>query len=239
MRLALLCATALISTPLSAATFIIKDTVDPVNGLVSIYNFSDANGLPYDPVRLFLADNSKMKVSLSINNGVIAEAYSYFPVLYAYDDYDFYDGYHVNSGEDYHFDELCRYNSGDVDGCHSLNMFDPTDPYGPPQLTSGFQVGTQTLSYTIFRPHSYDHCTPLSVGICSEFWDIGNEYDFTIFSHKPVSYTLKFTSLGKVAVPEPASWAMMIAGFGLVGRAMRKKRADRNKARVLTDFKLA
>ena len=27
------------------------------------------------------------------------------------------------------------------------------------------------------------------------------------------------------AVPEPASWAMMIAGFGLVGAAMRRREA--------------
>jgi len=26
------------------------------------------------------------------------------------------------------------------------------------------------------------------------------------------------------AVPEPASWAMMVAGFGLVGGAMRRRR---------------
>ena len=32
------------------------------------------------------------------------------------------------------------------------------------------------------------------------------------------------TSVGTGGVPEPASWALMIAGFGLVGGAMRKRR---------------
>jgi len=36
------------------------------------------------------------------------------------------------------------------------------------------------------------------------------------------SYTGKL-SYGAAAVPEPAAWAMMIAGFGLVGAAMRRR----------------
>lgn len=38
----------------------------------------------------------------------------------------------------------------------------------------------------------------------------------------PINVNLAFTVLGR-AVPEPASWAMMIAGFGLVGAAMRRR----------------
>lgn len=30
---------------------------------------------------------------------------------------------------------------------------------------------------------------------------------------------------GTPAVPEPASWAMLIAGFGLTGAALRRRRA--------------
>jgi hypothetical protein len=37
--------------------------------------------------------------------------------------------------------------------------------------------------------------------------------------------TLAVTSLGGPGVPEPASWALMIAGFGLVGAAMRRRTA--------------
>jgi hypothetical protein len=35
----------------------------------------------------------------------------------------------------------------------------------------------------------------------------------------------EFTPDGNVAVPEPASWAMLIAGFGLVGASARRRRA--------------
>jgi hypothetical protein len=34
---------------------------------------------------------------------------------------------------------------------------------------------------------------------------------------------LTITSLGTAAVPEPAAWALMIAGFGLVGAAARRR----------------
>ena len=38
------------------------------------------------------------------------------------------------------------------------------------------------------------------------------------------SFETSFDTIGIGAVPEPASWAMMIAGFGLVGAAMRRRR---------------
>lgn len=46
-------------------------------------------------------------------------------------------------------------------------------------------------------------------------------YDSTLFG-KDQAGRLTVTVLGG-AVPEPASWAMMIAGFGLVGASMRRR----------------
>jgi hypothetical protein len=36
---------------------------------------------------------------------------------------------------------------------------------------------------------------------------------------------IPFADPGGGAVPEPASWAMLIAGFGLVGAAQRRRKA--------------
>jgi uncharacterized protein YjiK len=40
------------------------------------------------------------------------------------------------------------------------------------------------------------------------------------------SYLVKLSYTGPGAVPEPATWAMMIAGFGLVGSAMRRRKTS-------------
>jgi PEP-CTERM motif len=40
----------------------------------------------------------------------------------------------------------------------------------------------------------------------------------------PSGLRVEFTSSDVSAVPEPASWAMLIAGFGLVGAASRRRR---------------
>ncbi|MFW2831412.1 collagen-binding domain-containing protein [Sphingomonas sp. ID0503] len=39
----------------------------------------------------------------------------------------------------------------------------------------------------------------------------------------PVDYSVKLTPVPVGPVPEPASWAMMIAGFGLIGGALRRR----------------
>ncbi len=45
------------------------------------------------------------------------------------------------------------------------------------------------------------------------------------FSTAADNYTLQFRTDLAGTVPEPASWALMIAGFGLVGAAMRRRHA--------------
>ena len=46
-------------------------------------------------------------------------------------------------------------------------------------------------------------------------WAIGSQY---------TNYAFKITDSQPGAVPEPATWAMLIAGFGLIGAAMRRRR---------------
>jgi hypothetical protein len=48
---------------------------------------------------------------------------------------------------------------------------------------------------------------------------------FDIFDAEGTTFSYRFAV--KTAVPEPASWAMMIAGFGLAGAAVRRRARDR------------
>ncbi len=45
-----------------------------------------------------------------------------------------------------------------------------------------------------------------------------------------VNYRLTVTDVTAGAVPEPATWAMLIAGFGVIGGAMRRRRAPTLRA---------
>ncbi|KAB7648490.1 PEPxxWA-CTERM sorting domain-containing protein [Polymorphobacter fuscus] len=48
--------------------------------------------------------------------------------------------------------------------------------------------------------------------------------NFAQASGNPTGVRVEFTSSNAAVVPEPASWAMLIAGFGLVGAAARRRR---------------
>lgn len=64
--------------------------------------------------------------------------------------------------------------------------------------------------------------TPLPNGI--NIWETGlyqTVFDFTVSNGD--HYTLQFRS--DVDAPEPASWALMLSGFGAIGAALRRKRA--------------
>jgi hypothetical protein len=55
-------------------------------------------------------------------------------------------------------------------------------------------------------------------------WRAGNNFFLTDSVRAPKFQRIVFTDAKPdAAVPEPASWAMMIAGFGLVGGAMRRR----------------
>lgn len=60
-------------------------------------------------------------------------------------------------------------------------------------------------------------------GILGWQWSVA-KYDPETFEVKPVSYTLRITDN---SVPEPATWALIIAGFGLVGVAARRRSSAR------------
>lgn len=69
----------------------------------------------------------------------------------------------------------------------------------PVMAGSGFVDGVNTLSFTVRNDQ---------LACCDN----------------PTGLRVEFTESGVNAVPEPASWAMLISGFGLVGAAARRRR---------------
>ncbi len=77
--------------------------------------------------------------------------------------------------------------------------------------------------FSVYVPRSYFNCeegppVPGRGGECGRIYDSPAIYlDYTSGTAGPV------VLLASGTVPEPASWALMIAGFGIVGAAMRRR----------------
>jgi PEP-CTERM motif len=72
-------------------------------------------------------------------------------------------------------------------------------------------------------------------------WDLSNPYNnmgFSNFNGRTANWAVDFRNVDSVtqagAVPEPASWAMLITGFGLVGAVMRRRVRAAQLERVAT-----
>jgi hypothetical protein len=56
-------------------------------------------------------------------------------------------------------------------------------------------------------------------------------YTLTDYSDRSITYNLTIGSAALPAVPEPASWALMILGFGVIGGTMRYRRSAKPNVR--------
>jgi hypothetical protein len=89
------------------------------------------------------------------------------------------------------------------------------------------QSTPRRLTGTITYPRGYNQCGlgPERVpGVCAEETNsLVNYLDLYMTNDTDVNYRLSFDFS---AIPEPASWAMMIGGLGMVGGAMRRRRVS-------------
>ena len=76
----------------------------------------------------------------------------------------------------------------------------------------------------------------------TEFWNLTNlwldagQYTLTINGENRDTGVLEGSVTIEQAVPEPATWAMMLLGFGVIGFAMRRRKQEKTTQRVRFAF---
>jgi hypothetical protein len=215
MRFGVLLAGLLMAAPANAVTF--TGVLNPTDGFAT-FNF------PWEWGEAFNFDAGKTQVSFSLSGGVIYEAHVETWGQFWYDIIPS-DPRQAPWGSDGSWTEGCFYNSPVGDGCYYSDQNFPAEKY-PSDHVSDFKVGQKSLSYTVTAPPSYDNCDqPIFDEPCRFLWTFRPEYaEVKVASHNPVSWSLSFKNVAG-AVPEPSSWAMMIAGMGLIGASLRKRRS--------------
>lgn len=121
----------------------------------------------------------------------------------------------------------------DAIGCdHCLETFDSVQYNLFDQVGFATLVSNHTTAFglfdgqpSLFKTFDYDPTNDLQTGNRTDFRYGGTYPNFGITA---VGYASRITAtLSKARpVPEPASWAMMVVGFGLVGGALRNRRTD-------------
>lgn len=105
------------------------------------------------------------------------------------------------------------------------------------QVVSDLDINSVTLdNKTLFTASSTNTDIDQDFNLASTKIDPGSHFITVNYNvdlanrNSPAGYSGNFTLAQMGAVPEPASWAMMVGGFGLLGFTMRsKKRSDLNQ----------
>jgi hypothetical protein len=90
-------------------------------------------------------------------------------------------------------------------------------------LSSNAQSGTATLTNTVYDGFGAAYPDPAFAFSGSVAGALGNSGQFSLGDQILRLTNSTYAVSAAAAVPEPASWAMFIGGFGLVGGAMRRR----------------
>ncbi len=103
----------------------------------------------------------------------------------------------------------------------SVNVYDGLDATG--NLLGTLNLGAQYNDNCVGDPNG-QFCNWTAVGVA--FGGTAYSIDFGGTANQVAFDNITFGSKDPGGVPEPAAWAMMLAGFGLVGGAMRRRQAN-------------
>jgi len=222
MKFALMATMMLVATsasPAVAAT-IFTGTINPIGGVASLSS-SDVHGGDYAG----LPAGRQQVFTLQLDGGKITNGGT--SVSYAWIERSYQAGYPLGNDilenglftSDYcGFDGHC----GSADGDPSQNL--------PAYSPLSFAAFNRSAVWSFSNPANFNTCgatgTPGCSGELQHVAVLG--YSFTVASGRPVSYRLTISDplgLDASAVPEPATWAMSLVGFGAIGGVLRRRRA--------------
>jgi hypothetical protein len=94
--------------------------------------------------------------------------------------------------------------------------------------TFGFDFTATTLRVLLdYEFIEYDHCATATEGSFCGQYVVGPGFDLTWDTDAPFSYTVATVAPVATPAPEPATWAFLVGGFGLMGAALRGRRSPR------------
>lgn len=132
-----------------------------------------------------------------------------------------------------------------VSAQNAYNAYNDTHPSANPDILLNILAASDDADFSDYGTFTYDMGSQDSGtwnldGYLVEFYAVKASDGFVLYKlDQPassgtwntddmdghdLSHLVFFGSPGENAVPEPATWAMMIAGFGLVGGAMRRRK---------------
>jgi hypothetical protein len=202
---------ATMATPPATATILFQQTVAPVNGKASF----DYGWLSYAPGVTWIGIDHGQLTSGQAN----LEARYFGQFWSEVPDYS-----EAGSRPELYTEDYFAYPS-----CHSVigNSFCAEPLFGKNILMTRMNGTAFEVDWRGFT--SFDNCHPFNGiydQVCAVF-GFGNEfgtYNVVANATANVTFTIYNTDPTNGAIPEPGIWALLIAGFGLTGAVMRRRR---------------
>lgn len=131
-------------------------------------------------------------------------------------------------GQGVNFDAFIVLNTTGADGL--VVRLGPADPLTPLDPVHPTGANALPAAYVSFSGRTINAIVPLSM-LPSQGFDVA-DYGFNMWPRindissnvHVTDFAPDHTTFKATAVPEPASWALMISGFGLLGTALRRRR---------------